>query len=333
MKRVRDLYHKIADIENLKLAARKAKKGKSNRPEVIYFFKHEDELLIKLQKQLLDHTYITSEYTTFKIYEPKERVIYKLPFYPDRIVHHAVMNILESIWTSIFIGNTYSCIKGKGIHGAFKDVKKALKDRENTTYCLKLDIRKFYPSIDHDNLKYIIRKKIKDKDLLILLDEIIDSTDGVPIGNYLSQFFANLFISYLDHDLKEKLHVKYYFRYADDIIILANSKQYLHEIRQYISNRLQELKLQLKNNYQVFDVESRGISFVGYVFYHGKILLRKRIKVNLCKRSARLNKHKDTTPRKYRIDLCSYTGLAKFCNARNLIHSIDTKQYLTNAIT
>lgn len=243
------------------------------------------------------------------------------------------MNILEPIWTSIFIRNTYSCIKGRGIHGAFKDIKKALKDRENTMYCLKLDIRKFYPSIDHNSLKCIIRRKIKDKDLLILLDEIIDSTDGVPIGNYLSQFFANLFISYLDHDLKEKLYVKYYFRYADDIIILANSKQYLHEIRQYISNRLQELKLQLKDNYQVFDVESRGVSFVGYIFYHDKILLRKRIKVNLCKRSARLNKHKETTPRKYRIDLCSYTGLAKFCNARNLIHTIDRKQYLTNAIT
>lgn len=333
MKRVRDLYHKIADIENLKLAARKAKKGKSNRPEVIYFFEHEDELLIKLQKQLLDHTYRTSEYTTFKIYEPKERVIYKLPFYPDRIVHHAVMNILEPIWTKVFISNTYSCIKGRGIHGAFRAVKKALRDRENTKYCLKLDVRKFYPSINHSKLKDIIRRKIKDKELLMLLDEIIDSTDGVPIGNYLSQFFANLFISYLDHDLKEKLRIKYYFRYADDMVILSSNKQQLHEIKDYVQQRLTELDLQLKDNHQIFEVESRGISFVGYVFYHDKVLLRKNVKVNMCKRSARLNKRKNLTKQKYRKDLCSYTGLAKFCNAKNLLKTIDYNNLLISAIT
>lgn len=333
MKRVRDLYHKIADIENLKLAARKAKKGKSNRPEVIYFFEHEDELLIKLQKQLLDHTYRTSEYTTFKIYEPKERVIYKLPFYPDRIVHHAVMNILEPIWTKVFISNTYSCIKGRGIHGAFRAVKKALRDRENTKYCLKLDVRKFYPSINHSKLKDIIRRKIKDKELLTLLDEIIDSTDGVPIGNYLSQFFANLFISYLDHDLKEKLRIKYYFRYADDMVILSSNKQQLHEIKDYVQQRLTELDLQLKDNHQIFEVESRGISFVGYVFYHDKVLLRKNVKVNMCKRSARLNKRKNLTKQKYRKDLCSYTGLAKFCNAKNLLKTIDYNNLLISAIT
>lgn len=131
-------------------------------------------------------TYRTSTYKTFTIYEPKERIIFKLPFYPDRIVHHAIMNILEPIWVSIFINNTYSCIKGRGIHKAVRDIQQDLKDIDGTKYCLKLDIKKFYPSIDHDVLKSIIRKKIKDEKLLNLLDGIIDSTDGVPIGNYLS---------------------------------------------------------------------------------------------------------------------------------------------------
>ena len=122
------------------------------------------------------------------------------------------MNILEQIWVSVFTKDTYSCIKGRGIHGAMRNVKRAIKDRENARYCLKIDIRKFYPSIDHDVLKAIIRRKIKCKDTLALLDTIIDSTDGVPIGNYLSQYFANLMLAYFDHWIKEEKRVRYYFR-------------------------------------------------------------------------------------------------------------------------
>lgn len=131
---------------------------------------------------------------------------------PDRILHHAIMNILEPIWVSVFTKDTYSCIKGRGIHGAMRNVKRAIKDRENARYCLKIDIRKFYPSIDHDVLKAIIRRKIKCKDTLALLDTIIDSTDGVPIGNYLSQYFANLMLAYFDHWIKEEKRVRPRFR-------------------------------------------------------------------------------------------------------------------------
>ncbi|MDR1338620.1 MAG: RNA-directed DNA polymerase, partial [Prevotellaceae bacterium] len=176
--------------------------------------------LLKLHETLKAGSFRTSKYTTFTIYEPKEREIFRLPYYPDRIVHHAVMNILEPVWLSIFTADTYSCIKYRGIHATAGKVKKALKDVEGTAYCLKLDIRKFYPSIDHDILKQIIRRKIKDIRLLALLDEIIDSADGVPIGNYLSQYFANLYLAYFDHYIKETEQVKYYFRYADDIVIL-----------------------------------------------------------------------------------------------------------------
>jgi retron-type reverse transcriptase len=139
------------------------------------FDKNRDKLLLDLQRKLINGEYETSEYYVFKIYEPEEREIFKLPYYPDRIVHHAIMNIMEPIWVSAFIKGTYSCIRKRGIHKALRDVKFALKDEINTQYCLKLDIRKFYPSIDHDILKTIIRKKIKDKRLLSLLDEIIES--------------------------------------------------------------------------------------------------------------------------------------------------------------
>ena len=183
MKRIGNLYDRICDIDNLRLADIKARRGKLKSYGVIKHDTHQDDNLYKLQKTLLECVYKTSKYDIFQIYEPKERDIYRPPYYPDRITHHAVMNVLESVWTSIFITDTYSCIKNRGIHAAAIKLSSQLyKDPIGTKYCLKLDIRKFYPSIDHLILKQIVRRKIKDSRLLILLDEIIDSVDsGVPI--------------------------------------------------------------------------------------------------------------------------------------------------------
>ena len=321
MKRKNNLYEKICDLNNLYLAYSKARKGKGNTYGVLYFEKDLTGNLLYIQSELLSEVYKTSEYEVFKVYDPKEREIYRLPF-KDRVVQHAVMNILEDIWTSTFISHTYSCIKGKGIHGALKHIKRDLKDAPGTTYCLKMDIKKFYPSIDHDIMKVIIRKKIKDVRLLNLLDGIIDSAPGVPIGNYLSQYLANLYLSYFDHWLKEDKHVKYYYRYADDMIVLNESKEYLHQLRVDIEQYLiTKLKLQLKHNYQVFPLESRGLDFVGYVFYHNHILMRKRIKKRFCRCAAKLNK-KNISTKEYKMKLCSWLGWAKHCNSRNLIKKI-----------
>lgn len=133
-----------------------------------------------LVDKLFNLKYKTSKYSLYKIYEPKERIIYRLPYYPDRIAHHAIMNVVKDIWTKSFIHNTYSCIEGRGIHLCASNLKRDLRKYPNkTTYCLKLDIKKFYPSIPHDGLKKCIRKKIKDKYFLMILDEIIDSTDNL----------------------------------------------------------------------------------------------------------------------------------------------------------
>lgn len=323
MKRYNNLFNNIVDIDNLYDAYRKAKRNKSHRRDVIMFEQNRDELLKQLQQKLINGEYRTSKYHTFTIYEPKERLIYRLPFYPDRIVHHAIMNILEPIWVSVFINNTYSCIKKRGIHKALKDVRAAMKDRQNTKYCLKLDVKKFYPSINHDILKVVIRKKIKDKKLLHLLDEIIDSTDGVPIGNYLSQFFANLYVSYFDHYLKEVKKVKYYFRYADDMVILHGDKKFLHslynDIRQYLSDNL---KLSVKSDYQIFNVEDRGLSFVGYVIRHDYVLLRKSIKKNLFKKFSKLSKRKCLDKKVVKKEFSSYFGWMKYCNSKKLMSKI-----------
>ena len=322
MKRYNNLFDKIVTLDNLYLADKKARRNKSQRKEIIEFDKNRDQLLVQLQKQLIEGKYVTSPYHTFIIREPKERLIFKLPYYPDRIVHHAIMNILEPIWCSIFINNTYSCIKKRGIHKALRDVKHALKDKQNTEYCLKLDIRKFYPSIDHSILKQVVRKKIKDVKLLELLDGIIDSVEGVPIGNYLSQFFANLYLTYFDHWIKEIKGVRYYFRYADDIVILHSDKDYLHQLLQEIIDYIGTLNLQIKDNYQIFRVEDRSISFVGYNIYHNYTLIRKNIKRNMCKKIATMNKLKHICFFEYRQQVCSHVGWMKHCNGINLLKSI-----------
>lgn len=314
MKRKGNLYQQIISPENLELSELKARKGKTRQYGVRLFDKNKDYNLQMLHEILKIKTYKTSDYITFPVFEPKERLVFKLPYFPDRIAHHAVMNVLEPLFTNWFTNDSYSSIKGKGIHNASFNLKKALKDKSNTTYCLKLDIVKFYPNVDHEILKQILRKKIKDQDLLWLLDEIIDSADGLPIGNYLSQYFANFYLTYFDHWIKENQGVKYYFRYADDIVILSNDKNQLHHILSAIKQYLNDiLKLQVKHNYQIFPVEARGIDFVGYVHYHTHTRIRKTIKKRFAKQLYKGAK-------KATID--SYMGWLKHCNSIHLIKKL-----------
>jgi retron-type reverse transcriptase len=314
MKRIGNLYDKVISLENLYLADEKARKGKLRTYGVQIHDKNREANLLKLHNDLKNQAYKTSEYHIFKIYEPKEREIYRLPYFPDRITHHAIMNVLEPIWVSIFTKDTYSCIKNRGIHAAVRSLRRTLvEDEVGTRYCLKLDVKKFYPSIDHDILKQIIRRRIKDKRLLWLLDEIIDSVPdekGVPIGNYLSQYFANLYLAYFDHWLKEVKGIKYYWRYADDIVILAPNKEMLHELLHDIRAYFREnLSLEVKRNYQVFPVESRGIDFLGYIFFHTHIRLRKSIKQRLFRRVGKLNKRKVLPAQKqYKQQICAWWG-------------------------
>lgn len=314
MKRINNLYDKICSLENLKLADQIAQKGKSKQYGVITHNKNREENISKLHTMLIAGEFKTSSYSTFKVFEPKERDVYRLPFFPDRIVHHAIMNVLEPHFVSVFTQDTYSCIKGKGIHAAVRKMKETLKDVPGTQYCLKMDIRKFYPSVDHEILKTLLRRKFKDRDLLILLDSIIDSADGLPIGNYLSQYFANFYLAYFDHWLKEVKRVKYYFRYADDLAILSDNKPELHallsEIRIYLKRNL---NLDVKGNYQIFPVESRGIDFLGYRFYHSHTMLRKSIKKSFARAVAKKAK---------RPTIAAYKGWAKHGNCKHLLKKL-----------
>lgn len=309
VKRAGNLYKGIISIENLEEADRNAQKGKARQRGVIKHNRDREGNIAMLHKSLLDKTYRTSKYHNFTLYEGKKRNISSLPYYPDRIVHHAIVSHLAPLFTRSFIAQTYSCIRRRGIHKCLRAVNMALKDKEGTSYCLKLDIRKFYPSIDHVLLKGKLRTKIKDPELLWLLDEIIDSyPKGLPLGNYLSQWFANFFLNGLDHWIKQDKGIGYYFRYCDDIVVLGPDKRALHLLRKEIEQFLSTIGLEL-SNYQVFPVRSRGIDFVGYKSFHEKILLRKSTKIRF-KRMLRRRRNEKS--------IASYNGWLSHGNCRHL---------------
>ena len=296
MKRYGNLYEQIYDMDNLRIAHQNARKGKGWYQEVKMVDEDPDKYLGILQDMLINKTYQTSEYTTFiKRDSGKEREIFKLPYFPDRICQWAILQVIEPILLKHFTNDTYSAIPGRGIHLCLHRLNDVLQnDVPGCQYCLKIDARKFYPSINHDILKQKYRKLFKDDDLLWLLDEIIDSTPGdtgIPIGNYISQYSGNFYLSSFDHWIKEVKHIKYYFRYMDDIVILHESKEYLHQLRKEIDEYFHNnLKLTMKGNWQVFPTYVRGIDFVGYRSFLNFTLLRKSTCKQFKRKMNKLNK-------------------------------------------
>lgn len=288
-----------------------------------------DYYLTQLQNMLIWKTYKTSDYEIFnKMCGSKEREIFKLPYFPDRVAHWAIIQVIEPIFLRKLNGCTHSAIPGRGIHSAFNQLDRYLRNNEEKTkYCLKIDVNKFYPSIDHNLLKSMYRTMFKDPDLLWLLDEIIDSTEGdegVPIGNYLSQYSGNLFLSDFDRWLKEDVGLEYYIRYMDDVVILHESKEYLHELRLLMDKYLREnLNLKIKDNWQVFPTKVRGVDFVGYRHFGNYVLLRKSISQKLIRTmrdiQKKLNRGGEFTYKDY-CSINSYKGWLKWCNGYNLYY-------------
>jgi hypothetical protein len=322
MKRYGNLYNNILDIENLELAHRKARRGKASYKEVKMVNKNTKDYMLKIQKSLAEKTYKTGKYGIFSIYDKgKERIISKLPYYPDRICHHAIMNVIEPIFIKTFTADTYASLPARGIHSALAKLKQQLRNKNQTRYCLKIDIKKFFPNVDHNILKKMIRLKFKDKNLLWLLDEIIDSVDGgkgIPIGNYLSQYFANFYLSYFDHWIKETKKVKYYYRYMDDMIFFSSSKKSLHQLQHEIIEYLKNnLLLELKSNRQIFPTHLKPLDFVGYKFVNGKFYLRKSIATRF-KRKMRNILNKKQVKEKQIMSISSYEGWLKWCESYEL---------------
>ncbi len=299
MKRHGNLYYKIFFFKNLCEAYRKAALGRRYTNEVLRFRDNLEANLMSIQDDLVSKTYQPGNYWKFTLYEPKQRIIYVSPF-RDRIVHHAIMNVIEPIWNGLFLHDSYACRRMKGTHMAMYrgvDFFRRAKQQCEKVYCLKADISKFFPSINHHVLMRIIEHKIKCRDTLSLIRKIVfnngDESDpgskNMPIGSLLSQWAANLYLNELDYYIKHEMGVKFYVRYMDDFVLLDADKARLHAYKADISSYLNErLQLQLNPKSDIYPAD-RGIDFVGYRIWPSYRLIRKTALVRATKRFKRLS--------------------------------------------
>jgi RNA-directed DNA polymerase len=320
MKRHGNLWHKVIDIENIKFAHRQARRGKAYYTEVKMVDADLDRYALEVQKMLIEKTFTTSEYEIEDRSDGRKmRTIYKLPYYPDRIVQHALLNIVGPIIVNTFIRDSFQSIVGRGTHDAARRVKRLIRSENCPKYALKIDVAKYYPSVNNELMKKTVRKKIKDKDVLWLIDNIIDSTQGLPIGNYTSQHLGNLYLNEFDWWVKQQIKPLGYFRYCDDILIFANSTEELLVIKEKMIDRLNDLKLLVKPNWNIYDVHKNGIDFVGFVFTPKRTRLRPGIVVKF---KAKCSDLKRTLTKEnclqYLSSLMAYKGWANKVNAKKL---------------
>lgn len=312
-KRYKRLYEQVYDFENLWLASRKARKGKRLKSEVIDFEYDLEKELFKIRDELSCGAYQFSPYRTFTVTEPALRLISAAP-YRDRVVHHAICNIIEPLLDKAMIYDSYACRMGKGMHRALDRAQLFLRNNE---WILKIDIKKYFFTINHRILLSDLGKKINDDKLFKLLRQLLNTyvsgpeydmpfqgdlpldrylPKGLPIGNLTSQLFANYFLTPLDRFIKEKLKVKHYLRYMDDLLIFSNDqakiKSMKHEIGQFLDNR--RLKMH-PDKTQIFP-RSNGIRYLGFHIYeHYRRILKpnlNRFKIRFAERIRKYeNKH------------------------------------------
>lgn len=287
MKRYGYLYEKICDLDNIIKAHYNARKSKGHYREVKMVNQNVEFYAKEIQKMLINKTFKVSKYKVKFISDKgKQRKIAKLPYFPDRIVHWAILQIIEPIFIKNFISQTYSAIPSRGTDKALKDARKAANE---SLYVLKIDIKKYYNNVDKEILKRKFRDLFKDKELLWILDLIVDSfKEGVPIGNYTSQYFANFYLSELDHKVKEFCRTNY-FRYMDDLVII-DTKDRCKKIYKFIKIELEKLNLRL-HPYTLKPINNQLVDFVGYRFSNKRIKLRPKVKYSL-KQSKRIYKKK-----------------------------------------
>ena len=272
------LYDRVASFENLYLAAKKAQKSKrfkDNTAKFNYFFESE---IILLHEELLSGEYQTGGYIKFLVFEPKRRAISAAP-YRDRVVHHALCNVIEPLFENSFIYDTYANRLGKGTHKALTRAQIFCRQYK---YVLKCDIEKYFDSIDREILIDIIQNKIKDTKVMGLVNKIVysgkngfDIKKGLPLGNLTSQFFANLYLNGFDHYVKEKLKVKGYVRYVDDFILFDNEKTILWEKKCQMEEYLNKLKLKLHKIKTRLIPITEGVDFLGFKIFPERSLLNK----------------------------------------------------------
>lgn len=284
-----DLFEQLTTFEALHEAWRRVIRGRRQQLDVIRFETNLEGHLIEIQDSLAWKTYRTGPYRAFKVFEPKERDIAALPL-KDRIVQHALVDVISPIWEQRFVTDSYACRPGRGTHAGADRTQQFLREvkrKHGVVYALKADIARYFPSICHDVLKRLLRRHIACADTLWLLDDIIDSTAetgdlmprGIPIGNLTSQLFANIYLHELDMFVKSVLREKYYVRYVDDFAVIGPDKAHLHDVRREIEAFLRaHLGLHTNHKTQVFPIGvsgGRALDFLGYRIWPTHRLIRK----------------------------------------------------------
>ncbi|MBX7168093.1 MAG: reverse transcriptase/maturase family protein [Pirellulales bacterium] len=270
MKRHGGLWCEVVAFENLLRAFRKARRGKCQRRDVERFsFRYELELAT-LQRELVAGTYQPGPLRTFILHDGKPRRISAAPF-RDRVVHHALCNVIEPIFERRFIDDSYASRQGKGVHAAIRRYQQFARGHP---YVLKCDVSKFFPSVDHHVLLRLLARKLKDRDVLDLARRIVANSSpalatdaglrGLPIGNQTSQFFGNVYLDPLDHFVKERLRCRSYLRYVDDFVLLGDDTHQLAGFREAIAEFLASLRLQLHPQKRAISRTGDGLRLLGY---------------------------------------------------------------------
>lgn len=318
MKRYGNLYETICTFDNLLLSYRKARLGKRYKFNVLKFSYNLEEKLCSILDSLLDGTYEPGDYFSFKVFEPKERIIMALPF-RDRVVQHALVNIIEPIFEKSFIYDSYACRIGKGAHKGMIRAKQFIRKAGRGCWILKADVQKFFPSIDNAILKKILARKIKCSKTLQLCYQYIDGDTGIPIGNLTSQLYANVYLNELDHYIKDVLGVKLYIRYMDDFVIVCKTKEEANALKQHLSAWLSvNLHLTLNSKTQIYP-ERNGVNFLGYRVWYDGIKIRHTTVRRLKRKIKRFNDLKARGIVTHIIPvLMSWKGMAKWGNCKTI---------------
>lgn len=350
MKTLKNVFEQVVDYDNLYRAYLNDRLCKRYRYEVLNFSAHLEDNLVKLQKELIDRTYTLGKYREFYIYEPKKRLIMAQPF-KDRVVQWAIYQVLNPVFAQSYITDSYACIKERGTHKAVKRLHYWLRQvgkKPEKYYFLKLDISKYFYRIDHDVLMGILKRKIRDDDMIFLLDKIVNSSEtnfglppgkspgevkrsdrvsekGMPVGNLSSQMFANLYLNELDQYCKRTLGIHFYVRYMDDVIILHQDKDQLHEWKRIIDTFLKE-KLQLDLNEKTcIRPITLGVEFCGYKIWNTHIKLRKSTALKMKRNLKKLQKEYaagEVTVEEAKQTISSYLGILKHCDSYSLKRTI-----------
>lgn len=330
-KTIKNEFDKYLNYDKLMEAHLKSRKCKRCKKDIILFDLKQEDYIKYLYEELKNMTYKHGGYTTFYIREPKLRRIEKSR-YMDRVVHRwLVDNFLMRIYEPTFIHTTYACLKDRGTLKSANDLQNAMlhcKRKWDSYYILKMDVSKYFQNIDKNILLNILQRKIKDEKLLWLIKEILYSNGeqkGIAIGNYTSQIFANIYLNEVDQYIKNKLKVKYYFRYMDDSVILVKTKEEAKEVLNNIINFLeQKLDLKLNSKTQIFK-SKQGVNFCGYKINEYRKKLRDRGKNNLKRKVKKLEKkikNGNITSKEASIYLSGHIGYIKYADTHHLVEKL-----------